>query len=316
VYFAAGRSSFLDGGILVYGLEARTGQVLYQHHLEGPWPNVSTDVGSPFAMEGALPDLIVSDGQDLYMQRIKFDGQLNRLETTQESPLGELDMGAGHLAATGGLLDDSGFDRLFWMHSRRWPGFYFAQQSPKAGQLIVFDQSMAYSVKYFYRRIQWTPAFLPDEQGYLLFADDLDNEPILEERNSPIKGIDWLPKEAATDKFRRGGRGVEKGTGYMRQHPAKWQKMIPLRVRAMVLAGDRLFTAGTPDVLDPVDPLAAFEDRAGAELQVFSTQDGSLLQTYQLASLPAFDGMSAAQGRLYLSTVDGKVICWGGTEDE
>ena len=49
---------------------------------------------------------------------------------------------------------------------------------------------------------------------------------------------------------RRGGRGVEKGSGYQRQRPAKWQEMIPLRIRAMVLAGERLFTAGLPDVID------------------------------------------------------------------
>ncbi|MCH5374296.1 MAG: PQQ-binding-like beta-propeller repeat protein [Planctomycetes bacterium] len=311
VYFAAGRSSFLDGGILVYGLDAETGQVLHSDRLEGPRPDISTDVGAPFAMEGALPDLIVSDGRDLYMQRIKFDSQLNRLETVQESPLGELDMGADHLVATGGFLDDTGFDRIYWMYGKRWPGFYFAQQSPKAGQLVVFDDTTTFAVKYFYRRIQWSPAFFPGEQGYLLFADDNDNEPILEEKNSSTKAIDWLPPEAATDSFRRGGRGVEKGTGYVRARPAKWQTMIPLRIRAMVLAGDRLFVAGVPDVVDPDDPLASLEGRKGAMLQVFSTRDGSLVHSYPLTSSPMFDGLSAARGRLYLATADGKVTCYG-----
>jgi len=311
VYFAAGRSSFLDGGILVYALDAKTGQVLHHHHLEGPWPDINEDTGRPFAMEGALPDLMVSDGKDLYMQRIKFDAKLNRLQTKRESDLGELDMGANHLVATGGFLDDTGFDRLYWMYSRRWPGFYFSQQSPKAGQLVVFDDTTTYAVKYFYRRIQWSPAFFPAEHGYLLFADDNDNEPMLQDRAKTAKAIDWLPKEALTDRYRRGGRGVEKGTGYVRSLPAKWQKMIPLRIRAMVLAGDRLFAAGTPDVLDPKDPLAAFQGRKGALLQVFSAKDGSLVKSYSLPSPPAFDGLSAAAGRLYLACRDGKVICFG-----
>jgi len=310
VYFAAGRSSFLDGGILVYALDADTGQMLHHHVLEGPWPDAVNEVGAPFAMEGARPDLLVSDGKDLYMQRIKFDAKLNRLETTQESPLGELDMGANHLVATGGFLDDTGFDRLFWMYSKRWPGFYFAQQSPKAGQLVVFDQSTTYAVKYFYRRHQWSPLFIPAEHGYLLFADDNDNQPALNERGKPPVAIQWLPKETLTDQHRRGGRGVEKGTGYVRTRPAKWQKMVPLRIRAMLLADDRLFAAGTPDVLDPEDPLAALEGRRGALLQVFSAKDGSLLKSYPLASLPAFDGLSAAAGRLYLATRDNKVICF------
>lgn len=312
VYFAAGRSSFLDGGILVYALDARTGHVLQDHLLQGPWPDISKDVGTPFAMEGALPDLMVSDGKDLYMQRIKFDPQLKRLPTIQESSLGELDMGADHLVATGGFLDDTGFDRLYWTHGRRWPGFYFSQQAPKSGQLVVFDATTAYAVKYFYRRIQWSPAFFPGEKGYLLFADDLDNEPQLEDKQQTVKAIQWLPKETLTDEHRRGGRGVEKGTGYVRTRPAKWQEMIPLRVRAMVLAKDQLFVVGLPDRVDPNDPLAAIEGRRGAMLQVFSTQDGQLLNSIQLASAPAFDGLSAARGRLFLTTLDGKLICFSG----
>ncbi|HYW78782.1 MAG TPA: PQQ-binding-like beta-propeller repeat protein, partial [Thermoguttaceae bacterium] len=314
VYFAAGRSSFLDGGILVYGLDAATGRVRFHHVLEGPWPDVSTDVGTPFAMEGALPDLFVSDGKDLYMRRIKFDAKLNRLETIEESSLGELDMGADHLVATGGFLDDTGFDRLFWMHSRRWPGFYFSQQSPKAGQLVVFDDTTTYAIKYFYRRIQWSPAFFPAEHGYLLFADDNDNEPALEDKAKTVKALQWLPEETLTDSHRRGGRGVEKGTGYVRTRPAKWQEMVPLRIRAMLLADDLLFAVGTPDILDPDDPTAALEGRKGTLLQVFSTKDGSLLKSYPLASLPAFDGLSAAHGRLYLSTSDGKVLCFGAAD--
>ena len=75
-----------------------------------------------------------------------------------------------------------------------------------------------------------------------------------------------------------------------------------------------LFAAGTPDTLDPEDPLAAFEGRAGASLQVFSTADGRLLETYALPSEPAFDGLCAAQGRLYLVTRDGRLLCYGAAE--
>jgi hypothetical protein len=92
--------------------------------------------------------------------------------------------------------------------------------------------------------------------------------------------------------------------------------MVPLRIRAMVLAGDRLFAAGLPDVVDPDDPLAAFEGRRGASLQVFSAADGSLVKSYALKSPPAFDALSAAHGRLYLATKDGKLICFGNAAGE
>ncbi len=311
VYFAAGRSSFLDGGILVYGLEAKTGKVLYHTRLEGPWPDIKRDVGRPFAMEGALPDLLVSDGKNLYMQRIKFDAKLNRLETKRESPLGELDMGADHLVATGGFLDDTGFDRVYWMHTKRWPGFYFSQHAPKSGQLVVFDDNTTYAVKYFYRRIQWSPVFHPAERGYLLFADHNDTAPMLDEKGQKSLAVRWLPREAYSDKHKRGGRGSEKGTGYIRHQPPKWQKMIPVRVRAMVLAGGHLFVAGPPDVVEEKDPYAAFDGRKGAALQTFSASGGALLETHPLAAPPVFDGMAAANGKLYLSDKAGRIMCFG-----
>lgn len=261
-------------------------------------------------MEGALPDLMVSDGRDLYMMRVKFDPALSRLPVRRGSPLGELDMGKIHLAASGGFLDDSGFDRIYWMYSRRWPGFYFAQHSPKAGQLVVFDEGTTYAVKYFYRRRQWSPLLIPGEQGYLLFADDNENEPVFPEGKG--MGLEWLPKEAYSDRHRRGGRGVDKGTGYVRARPEKWQKMMPVRVRAMVLAGERLYLAGPPDLVDPKDPLAAFEGRTRSELWVVSAADGARLARTPIEHPPAFDGLIAAEGRLYLATEDGYLVCFAG----
>jgi hypothetical protein len=41
-----------------------------------------------------------------------------------------------------------------------------------------------------------------------------------------------------------------------------------------------------------------------------SSADGKKLAEYDLDSPPIFDGMAAAAGRLYMSTVDGKVICF------
>jgi len=37
-YFAAGRSSFLDGGIHLFGLDVRSGEVVCRSRLDGPWP--------------------------------------------------------------------------------------------------------------------------------------------------------------------------------------------------------------------------------------------------------------------------------------
>jgi hypothetical protein len=63
--------------------------------------------------------------------------------------------------------------------------------------------------------------------------------------------------------------------------------------------------------VDPDDPMAAFEGRSGAVLRAHSTADGSTLNEQKLDSPPVFDGLIAAKGRLYMSLVDGSVLCMG-----
>ena len=92
-------------------------------------------------------------------------------------------------------------------------------------------------------------------------------------------------------------------------------------MRALVLASDRLFAAGTPDLgekaaeglffKNPAEALDAFEGRKGALLCVVSAADGKTLAQYKLDQPPVFDGMSAAGGRLFISLKNGSVICMG-----
>ena len=114
--------------------------------------------------------------------------------------------------------------------------------------------------------------------------------------------------------------------GYKVRH--NWTTDLPLFARAMVLAGKTLFIAGPPDTVDEdqalrtiADPktqaaleaqVAAFAGKKGASLWAVSTADGSKLAELALDSTPVFDGLVAANGRLYMTTVDGKVICLTG----
>ncbi len=286
-YVCAGRSSFLDGGVHLLGLKPQTGELLYQTCVAGPWPDVHQEVGRPFDMDGAKSDVLVTDGAHVFLYQMAFDKELNDVTPPRASTLGDRKVGR-HLIATGGFLDNTWFDRLFWMHADRWPGFYFANDSPKAGQILVFDEATTYGLHVFTKRLRLSPVFTPGGEGYELFADDNDNEPML----------------AANSVDR------EKGPGYSHAKLPKWSKQVPLRVQAMVLAGDHLFMAGPPDVVPDDDPYAAFEGRRGAQLWVVSASDGEKLAQYRLDSLPVFDGLIAAVGRLLLSTADGKVLCF------
>ena len=100
---------------------------------------------------------------------------------------------------------------------------------------------------------------------------------------------------------------------------------MPLLVRAMVLADQTLYLAGPPDVVNEqqaserltdtgiraklAEQVAAFEGRKGARLWAVAAEDGKKLTECELTSVPVFDGLAAANGRLYLVTMDGKVLC-------
>ena len=105
----------------------------------------------------------------------------------------------------------------------------------------------------------------------------------------------------------------------------KWSHNVPVIARAMVLADKTLFIAGPPDVVDEEEVYktygqeqtqaklkeqdAAYQGAQGALLWAVSTTDGTKLAEWKLDSLPRWDGMAAAQGRLYIATTAGKVLC-------
>jgi outer membrane protein assembly factor BamB len=317
-YFTAGRSTYLDGGIRVYGLEPATGRILHKGMLEGPHRNTEKDRDLGFFVAGANADVLVSEGGFLYMRQKKLTRDLKEIEPKVLSPKGEADMGL-HVFSTSGLLDGSWYNRTFWMYSKRWPGFQLANQAPKSGQLLVTDEEKTYSVGVFYRRNVHSTMFFPGKEGYLLFADLNTNEPQIVGEPGARKPLRWLPQ---SDYERGGGRGVwkleqeafglDKMIGYTRAEPAVWMDWLPVRVRGMVKVGDTLFVAGAPDVLDPKDPYAAFEARKGANLVAVSAQDGKKLSEASLDCPPVFDGLIAAGGRLFASLENGTLLCLAG----
>lgn len=123
----------------------------------------------------------------------------------------------------------------------------------------------------------------------------------------------------------RGTRG--KGNGSFVQH--RWNADLPLLVRSMLKINDSLVVAGPPDLIDEESTFQrivsgdqsvnrqlneqdeALDGAQGAILQVVSTKDGTQIGELKLDSLPTWDGMATAYGRIYLSTTDGRVLCYG-----
>jgi len=312
-YVAAGRSGYFDGGIRLYALDPDTGAIVHQGTVKGPhWePGVREKA---FFSQGANVDVLVAEGDHIYMRQKKVTRDLKTVDVPILSSKGAQDVGL-HVFSTAGLLDDSWYNRTFWMYSSRWPGFQLAYQSPKAGQLLVVDDENTYAVKAFYQRNVHSGFFFPGKEGYLLFADSNRTKTQIYGEEGAKKPIEWLPQ---ADFHYRGKErrpldqkafGADKGIGYSRAEPALWQTFLPLRIRAMVKTRNKLFVAGPPDVLDKKDPYAAFEGRKGAVLMSVSAEDGKALAEQSLDSPPVFDGMIAAYGKLIVALENGTVLC-------
>ena len=256
-YVAAGRSSQLDGGIRIYALDPATGALRQQTTLEGP-DYAAGDFEENFRLPmGALSDVMMGDGERLYMRAVTLDGELKP------------QTGRPALSARYGLLDDSYFKRTPWT--------FRAAKASDYARLIVHDKRSVYYVRMFdsLRGLDPTVFFTPGQKGYLLFAKNMVSEP--------------------QDAEKRG----------------TWSKRIPVRIRAMVLTPERLYVAGPPDVVDPGDPLGAFENRKGATLHVIDAASGDEVAVHKLAFPPVFNGAAAASGRLYLVEEDGSISCFG-----
>jgi len=323
-YFTAGRSTYLDGGIRVYGLDAVSGKILHKGLLEGPHRDVDKDRDLAFFTLGANSDVLVSEGGFLYMRQKKMTPKLEEIEVDVLSSKGAQDVGL-HIFSTAGLLDGSWYNRTFWMYSKRWPGFQLANQAPKTGQLLVVDDEKTYAVRVFYRRNVHSLMFFPGKEGYLLFADLNTNEPQIVGEEGSREPIKWLPQSdysrARGDEIRKlesEAFGLDKMIGYTRAEPPVWTRWLSVRIRAMVKAGDTIFVAGPPDVFEQTDPFAAFEARKGAQVVAVSAKDGKKLSETPLEYPPVFDGMIAAGGRLFASLRDGSVVCLsaGGNEHD
>ncbi|MCB1078854.1 MAG: hypothetical protein KDM64_13625, partial [Verrucomicrobiae bacterium] len=83
----------------------------------------------------------------------------------------------------------------------------------------------------------------------------------------------------------------------------------PFHVRAMVLADKTLFAAGPYG--DAIRSIDSFEGKRGVRLAAASATDGKLLASYAIDAMPVFDGLAAANGRLFLAMKDGTVRCFG-----
>jgi len=329
VYCTAGRSIYLDGGIRFLRLEAATGRLLGEVVWNEKDPESGESMHEAYlkktpgnTMPVGLSDVLSCDGRNLWMrsQKIDFEGkrsEMTVLSATEQPPED------AHLFCQIGFVDDSYFFRSYWTYGRRmiggYSGWYQAGRYVPSGRILCFDEDAVYG----YGR---KPEYMTNASAieYQLFAakktvtpDDIRRvgqaQRAMNERRPERNATssDWrlrwfFPKEELT--------------------AARFQWLVDqpsIFARAMCAAGDRLLVAGPPDVVDerfayhnPDEPQVrallerqeeAYAGRHGGRLWVVDKADGKPIARHTLDTIPVFDGMAAAGGRLYLSTVDGRV---------
>jgi hypothetical protein len=137
-----------------------------------------------------------------------------------------------------------------------------------------------------------------------------------------------LPQEKEKGKGKR-KEGREKGLS-IGGHKVHWYKTsLRLLVNAMALGADTLFLAGPPDVADETKMLGylpgaddeinrqlkaqddAWRGKHGGLLWAVSAESGETLAEYEIEkSIPVSDGMAVAESRVFISLIDGSVVCF------
>jgi len=319
VYCVAGRSMFLDGGLRYLRLDAKTGRLLGETIFDERDPTTGDNLQAHVKVRNmpvGLPDVLSTDGRYLYMrsQRFDFDGKRYDLapHSGKDAEQAAVQKGEGmHLFSPTGFLDDTWWHRSYWIYGRTFAegagGWPQAGRHAPGGRIMVADDSNVYGFGRKPRYFQWrTPL------EYHLFSASKSYEIIREPIGRVLKG-----KKKDGKPRRR-----------MVQHPRyNWSVPVPLLVRAMILTGNTMFIAGPPDVVDEEEAFRRYGDtevmaklaeqdamsggRKGAQLWTVSANKGEKLAEHSLDSIPVFDGMAAAYGRLYISMEDGSLRCLG-----
>ena len=260
-------------------------------------------------MPVALPDILSSDGKYVYMRSLPFDLEGKRKFVTYV-PVKEQQGDDLHLFCPTGFLDDSLWHRTYWGYGRAWAsgagGYHQAGRVIPAGRPLVFDDETVYGYGRLWQYYRWTTPL-----EFHLFA--ANKQPEIVDAGTERKPI------------KKAGKRVGSRTIPITRFTPDWSGDISVQINSMVLTENALFVAGPPDVedeeesvkslLDPktqeklAEQSAAFEGKRGALLVAVSRENGEKLAAYRLDFVPRFDGLIAANGLLYMSTVSGEVLC-------
>ena len=281
-YFAAGRQSFIDGGIVVYGLNPGTGEMLHRQRMFGPLDERGFHILAPgqFRSRGFKSGIFSSENGLLYIRHQGFRPDLTPIEPEE--------LKASHLIPSAGFLDDVPQHRTYWTIDTdlRYGGSNPSSGAGPQGDICVVDGNSYYEIR----------GYLPGRHSNV----------------TPTKGFTLYSGERVREgqeQTRARAFGIP-GFGQWRK---RWSKQVPLTGRALILAGNTLVAAGAPLAPGFGDPelSRAFAGAKGGVIWTGSKNDGVRIATADLPSLPVWDGLAAAGDQCVIALEDGTVLCLG-----
>lgn len=295
VWFAAGRSSYLDGGIRLFALQLASGKPVVKNLLDGRdadcWTTSGTGRGRATRnrLAGTLPDILSTTGDLVFMGWTCFDTEGDLVDALKP-----------HLFSATSFLDDTWWHRTYWQYGAWMRGGFggwpqAARQMP-AGRLLVVDDDAIFG---FGRSKYDVGNPTGVHAGHVgVIKDGYQDSGRVDHSQNPLQLFAAAKPNAQC---------VEKGKRSVVQY--KWQSSVPILVRAMLLADRTLFIAG-PDAGQDNKGLAELRTVKPGQLLAVSADDGNILSTCKLAAPPVLDGMAAIPGRLLVSCTDGSVRCF------
>ncbi len=305
VYTVSGRSMFVDGGMRFLILDAKTGDKIVEHVMDDRVPGADEELQMHHEflnMPMALPDILSCNEDKIFMRFQEFDLNGYRLALDFPRKLYAKDM-ADKNKSFESLQDQKGKDaHVFsgtgflddtWWHRTYW----------------VYGKNYGSGWPGYYLAGKNTPA------GRILSFDK--------------SGIYGWGRMKQYFKWSKQYQYMLFATDY--DYQQKWARAVPILVRAMVKAGDRLHILGPEELINQEDAFKtittpqtqeilakqeeAMQGKLGALLLNVNASDGTIDSGYKLPTTPVFDGLVSAGGRLYVALFNGGVMCLG-TEGE
>jgi len=318
VYFAAGRNSFLDGGIFVYALDMKTGEVRHQRRMYGPFGEdgfpilTAGDFRAANGIYGFKADVPVNGGTCVYFKQQAFLPDLTPVEQTAVKNR--------HLIPNPGFLEFIPQHRTFWTLDTVTRYDIPTGLAGVHGDIMVVDGDRFIEVR-GYRPARQTP-FDPRVSGYALYCGIAG-----EKEPAPAGARATGTNDGNASKAKR--RGTDKNAGKKNTAAARrarnlaaaaaatqsrkiWQSDIPLTGKAIAMSKNVVFVAGTPVVFPDGDIAKAYEGRMGGVLWLADAATGKKLAKYPLPAPPAWDSLAVANGSVYIALTDGRLLCFAG----